>query len=153
MNAGVPKQRCGTVPSTIYIFWENINSMSNPLGNIEQYKLAGSAVRDIKRNTTTVKPQSWFLKGPIPGDWLGIASGLPGRSIHVGLVIWFKHGLTKKNQIQISRKDRERFNIPDDAFRRGLISLEKSGLIRVERRLGRPSIISIIHTSTDRADQ
>jgi len=43
-----------------------------------------------------------------------------------------------------TRKDQEKFNIPPDAFRRGLKQLENSGLIQVERRVGHPSLITIL---------
>ncbi len=118
--------------------------MSEVPDNIERYRLAGTSVPSSSHIKIDTKSATWFLKGPIPGDWLNAASALPGRSLHVGLVIWFKHGLTKMRQFNITRKDRERFNIPDDAYRRGIIHLEKSGLILVKRRKGRPSLISIL---------
>jgi hypothetical protein len=29
-----------------------------------------------------------FLRGPIPWDWLSVASRLPGKALQVGLAIW-----------------------------------------------------------------
>jgi hypothetical protein len=118
--------------------------MSEFPSNFERFKLKGGSTHTNRQKKSVVKPMSWFLKGPIPGNWLDIASGLPGRSLHVGMVVWFKHGLTKKDQFHITRKDREKFNIPPDAFRRGINHLKNSGLIQVERRTGRPTLITIL---------
>ena len=73
------------------------------LKDLEQFKLVDTSSLYSSRKNIPAKPRSWFLKGPIPGNWLHIASGLPGRSLHVGLVIWFKYGLTKKKEFTGSR--------------------------------------------------
>lgn len=118
--------------------------MSEFLFEIERFKWEGGSTRSSHQKKEVAKPMPWFLKGPIPGDWLHIASGLPGRSLHVGMAVWFKHGLTKRNQFHITCNERKKFNIPPDAFRRGVDHLENSGLIQVERRIGRPTLITIL---------
>lgn len=39
-------------------------------------------------------PGKTFLKGPIPLPWLQGAARLPGKALHVGVVLWFLSGLT-----------------------------------------------------------
>ena len=36
-----------------------------------------------------------FIKGPIPLAWMMAAAMLPGKSLHVGLVLWYLAGLKK----------------------------------------------------------
>lgn len=143
MSAWVPVHSCGTVPSTLYLLIEG-DPMNFIPENIERFRVKNPSLKVSLQTTKASRSKSWFLKGPIPGDWLHTATGLPGRSLHVGLAIWFKHGLTKKQQFNITPPERRRFNIPDHAFRRGVRCLEEAGLIQVERRTGRPSLIRII---------
>ncbi len=82
--------------------------------------------------------------GPIPGPWLEIASRLPGRALHVGLAIWYLVGLTKNKEVRLSKRTRERFSIPPDAYRRGLRQLELAGLITVERATGKNSRVTVV---------
>jgi hypothetical protein len=85
----------------------------------------------------------WFLKGPIPGAWLEKAARLRGKSLHVGLAIWFRAGLTGKNEVTVPRKVKERLSLKSDAFRRGLAQLEKAGLVSVVRLKGRPAQVTL----------
>jgi hypothetical protein len=39
-----------------------------------------------------------FLKGPIPLNWLSRASQLKGKSLQVGLSLWFLAGLTNSKR-------------------------------------------------------
>ena len=40
----------------------------------------------------TASRPSTYLKGPIPLDWLSTAARLPGKSLHVGIALWFMGG-------------------------------------------------------------
>ena len=86
----------------------------------------------------------WFLKGPIPGDWLATAAGLPGHALHVGLAVWHLTALTKKNQVVLSPKTLCKFATLPDAGRRGLKQLENAGLVAVERAPGKCARVTII---------
>ena len=84
-----------------------------------------------------------FLKGPIPLDWLCAAARLPGKSLHVGIAVWFLAGLHRSGVISLSNKTSERFGLDRNSKYRGLAWLEAQGLITVERKAGRAPVITI----------
>jgi hypothetical protein len=98
--------------------------------------------RDIR--SKAVKPNrpprhkagEWFIKGPIPGGWLVRASGLSGRALRVGLVLWYLAGLKKSRTVKPTWDVWRLFELCPDAGRRGLLVLEQAGLIEVERAPG-----------------
>ena len=57
------------------------------------------------RPTTPKRPPrhkvgEWFLKGPIPGEWLHRAAKLPGRALHVARALWYLAGVEKSQQVK-----------------------------------------------------
>lgn len=87
----------------------------------------------------------WFLKGPIPGDWLGRAAQMSGRSLHLGLAIWHLAFLEQTPTVSLTKRIRKRLGVEDkDAARRALAKLESAGLIRVERNSGRAPRVTIL---------
>ena len=50
-------------------------------------------------STTTRPPRhkagEWFVKGPIPGEWLRLAALEPGKTLHVAMALWYMAGLTR----------------------------------------------------------
>lgn len=84
-----------------------------------------------------------FLKGPIPLDWLEIASRLPGRSLHVGIALWFLGGMHKSRVIPLSNHTSRRFGLDRNSKYRGLDWLEQAGLISVKRTSGCAPIVTI----------
>lgn len=97
------------------------------------------------RQQTPPRPRSGehFLKGPIPLDWLSSAARLPGKSLHVGIALWFMGGMQKSRVVPLSNITSLRFGLDRNAKYRGLGWLEGAGLIAVERKLGRAPIITL----------
>ena len=54
---------------------------------------------------------SLFLRGPVPLPWLAIAARLPGAALHVGVMLWFRSGLTSSRQVVIGSQLREQFGL------------------------------------------
>jgi len=98
--------------------------------------------RVLKKNKAS--QSTWFLKGPIPGDWLQAASGLGGHALHVGLALWHLVGLTRKKEVKLTHRILERFKTLPDSGSRGLKMLEKEGLVSVVRKLGSCHLVTII---------
>ncbi len=102
-------------------------------------------------NTTTPAPKmlprhragEWFIKGPIPGRWLGAAAKLPGRSLHVAMAIWQEASLTKRPQVVLTSKTMGRFSVSRSTAHIGLKRLEAAGLVRVDRHNGRRPRVTI----------
>jgi hypothetical protein len=77
-----------------------------------------------------------FIRGPIPMAWLTSASSLPGKTLAVGLAVWYLAGLKKTNRVRVTGSTLKLFGVERKAGYRGLAALEAVGLIRVERRAG-----------------
>jgi hypothetical protein len=91
----------------------------------------------------------WFLKGPIPGEWLGQAARLPGRVLHVALALCYLAGMEKSPCVKPTWATWKRFGVTPDAGRRGLTALERAGLVSVDRHAGRCPVVTILDTPTE----
>ncbi len=60
-----------------------------------------------------------YLKGPIPLDWLSGAARLPGKSLHVGIALWFMGGMQKSRVVPLSNIAGLRFGLDRNAKYRG----------------------------------
>ena len=85
-----------------------------------------------------------FLKGPVPLPWLESAACLPGKSLHAGVALWYAAGLTRSPSVPLSNIAGDKFGLDRNAKYRALAWLEGAGLVRVERKLGRAPIVTIL---------
>jgi len=89
-----------------------------------------------------------FLKGPIPMTWLAQAARLPGKTINLGIAIWWLHGMSKTKTFKLTGKALAQLGISRDAAYSALKRLEDQGLVRVERPPGqRPTVEILLVTS------
>jgi hypothetical protein len=72
----------------------------------------------------------------IPVPWLEKAIALPGKALHVGLVIWYYWGL-RSEDVSLSQIKLAQFSLNRETARRGLATLEAAGLVTVIRHPGR----------------
>lgn len=77
-----------------------------------------------------------FLRGPIPLPWLGSAASLPGKTLQVGIALWWLHGMAKGKPFKLTQKALQTLNVERDAASAALLRLEQAGLIRVVREPG-----------------
>ena len=97
------------------------------------------------------RKRDWFLKGPIPGDWLKRAAGLKGKAFHVGIFLWLFAGMKRSATVKLSlRWLEEETGINRITAWRGLASLEAAGLVSVERRPGSKPLVTILGASESR---
>jgi len=88
--------------------------------------------------------KSPFLRGPIPLDWLQKAMKLGGTAISVGIILWYYTGLKKLLVFKIGIQDIARLiGRSWLTAKRGLIALERQGLITITRHKGRKHLIEI----------
>src|SRR5262245_41659419 len=78
-----------------------------------------------------------FLKGPVPWPWLRRAMALPGKAVHVGLLLWHLRGMTGRRTVHLCLARAAAEGIPVRTARRAMQALEQAGLVAVERRPGR----------------
>mgnify|MGYP003453681642 CR=1 FL=1 len=106
-------------------------------------------VKRLQLNATTRKlvesPKSaLFLCGPIPLDWLGSAASLPGKTLNVGIALWWLHGMAKGKPYKLTQKALQALNVERDAASAALVRLELAGLIRVVRKTGQRPTVSMV---------
>lgn len=85
-----------------------------------------------------------FLRGPIPLAWLGSAAALPGKTLHVGIALWWLHGMAKGKPFKLTQKALQTLNVERDAASAALMRLEQAGLIRVVRPPGQRPMVSMV---------
>src|SRR5262249_46413977 len=85
-----------------------------------------------------------FLKGRIPWSWIVRASRLPGQALLLGLCLWRLKGATRKDTVALGNAELRPFGIDRAAKSRGLAELEKAGLIKVDRKPGRWSDMTLL---------
>ena len=91
----------------------------------------------------TTKQRGLFLKGPIQLAWLIKACRLPGKSLHVGITLWFLCGLQKTKRVAPTRSVLRRFGIDRHSAYRALKALENAGLVKVDRQAGRSPVVTL----------
>jgi hypothetical protein len=85
-----------------------------------------------------------FLKGPISLIWLERAGRLPGKALHVALVIRHVQSLNRGDgTIVLTNQWLKNFGVDHHAKRRALVALEQAKLIAVERGKRSPTVTII----------
>ena len=81
-------------------------------------------------------------------NWLAIAAKIPRRNaVLVGLMIFHLAGLNRRRDgLTLTVKRCEVFGLGRKSVQRGLLDLEKMGLVSVERSPGRAARVDIITT-------
>jgi len=112
--------------------------------DVNRLRVSRSNVQSGKVQPPRHKSGERFLKGPIPLPWLEEAARLPGKSLHAGVALWYAAGLTKSASVPLSNIAGLHFGLDRNAKYRALSWLEGAGLVRVERKLGRAPIVTIL---------
>jgi len=114
--------------------------------DLEQFRLKGKATSFEILNPSRRVPQQRgrFLKGPVPLGWLREAGKLPGKTLHVGMELWFQVGLHRSHEVRFSYTSGSEFGVTRHSAYRALRALEQAGLIIVNRHRGRSPIVRIV---------
>lgn len=84
-----------------------------------------------------------FLSGPVPLQWLKQAAQLPGKSLAVGMAIWFIRGISHADVIKFTPSTWEQFGLQRRSVYNGLKQLESAGLVTVARHSGRCPVVTL----------
>lgn len=93
--------------------------------------------------------QSRFLKGPIPMAWIDRAARLPGRALHVALIIWHRAAMQRKELIHLSASVYHSHGIPLATAKRALRALEQAKLVVVQHQRGKAPRVRLIREVVD----
>ena len=117
------------------------------MNSLEEIRLPNTICPPIPKKDVdiVVEEKEWFIRGNIPGSWIGKASSLPGDyTLHVALAIWHVRGFREKsNKVILERFHFDRFNVGVDSTRRALRRLQEAGLIEYTR-VGQKHKITIL---------
>ena len=94
-----------------------------------------------------------FLRGPIPMNWLAAASKASGHGSGLGVAIalWYLSGLNQQaKKVKLSSSVLRKMGIERHAVYRGLKTLEKAGLVSVERHAGRLPVVTILSLEVEK---
>jgi hypothetical protein len=90
-----------------------------------------------------------FLKGPIPWTWLERAFLLPGKALHVALLLWQKAGCRRSRTVPFCLAGGLPPGLNEQSARRGLRRLEAAGLVTVRHSPGRGLEVTLNRVSAD----
>ena len=101
------------------------------------------------------KPGERFLKEPVPFRWLGRAMNLPGKALHVAIVIWHLAEMNYSRTISLSSSVLRKNGVSRHAYYLGLAALEKAGLVTADRHIGRNPMVTILDPDapTDKVEE
>ena len=94
--------------------------------------------------TSPKRRKGKFLKGPIPLDWLQGAGHLPGKALHVGIVLRYLSGVERSSEVKFSYSLAEKFGVKRHAAYRALKALEQTGLIKILRGKGKSPRVQLL---------
>jgi hypothetical protein len=81
---------------------------------------------------------------PTPLKWTSAAAKLPGKSLHVGQALWYVSGLRKTRTVKLSKDKLNLFGVSRHAYSNCLSFMEAAGLVKVERRVGKTPLVTIL---------
>ncbi len=90
-----------------------------------------------------------FLKGPIPWAWLERVFPLPGKALHVALLLWREAGFRRNRTVPLCLSGSLPSGLNRQSARRGLRQLAKAGLVSLRRRPGRGLEVTLNDVPTD----
>ncbi len=131
-------------------FFANVGRLQLP---VEQPPKPATSIRKEKR--FPAQPQrinGEFLKGPIPLDWLSVASSLPGKALAVALAIWFEAGRRRSSEVTLTTAILARFGVGRKAKYRALQKLERARLISVMRVPRKNPLVRILAVNDGKPD-
>jgi hypothetical protein len=103
-----------------------------------------------QRKAPRHKPGEKFLRGPIPMRWVNCAAQLPGKALHVGIILWHLAGLKHQaGTVTLSSAPLEAMGIKRTTGYRALAVLETAGLISVKRRPGCAPVVTLLDGTVD----
>ena len=84
-----------------------------------------------------------FLRGPIPWRWVEAAARRPGKTLAVGLVVWFEAGCRNARTVPVTLARLARLGMSEQTASRAVRELERAGLVTVERSPGRGLVVTL----------
>src|SRR5947208_3306201 len=106
---------------------------------------------DALRNGPSPKPPrhrqgEGFLKGPIPWPWLRRALALPGKALHLAVLLAKEGGCRRTRTVRLRLGGTLALGIHPDTAKRGLRALATAGLVLIRHRPGQALEVTLLET-------
>jgi hypothetical protein len=95
------------------------------------------------------RPGEAFLKGPVPWPWLRRALTLPGKALHVAVLLWMEAGCRRSRTVRFRLAGTAALGIHPDTAKRGLRALAAAGLVSIRHRPGRALDVTLLDTDPE----
>jgi hypothetical protein len=92
------------------------------------------------------RPGQAFLKGPIPWPWLRQALTLPGKALHVAVLLWKEAGCCRSRTVRFRLAGAAELGMHPDTAKRGLRALATAGLVSIRHHHGRALEVTLLET-------
>jgi hypothetical protein len=92
-----------------------------------------------------------FLKGPIPWPWLRRALALPGRALHVAVLLWKQAGCQRSRTVRFRLGGAVDLGIHPDTAKRGLRALGAAGLVSIRHHPGQALEVTLLDVHSEPA--
>jgi len=116
--------------------------------DVEALRGAGVDLAALSRRPSRKPPRhrqgEKFLKGPIPWSWLERAFLLPGKALHIALLLWYEAGCRRNRTVPLCLAGRLPGGLSRQSARRGLRNLVAAGLVSVQRKPGSGLQVTIL---------
>src|SRR5262245_2916755 len=93
----------------------------------------------------------WFLRGPVPWDWVVVAQRLPGEALALGLCLWREVGRCRRRTVTLCLR-RPGLPLGLQPARRALRCLEAAGLVSVIRKPGKGLEVTLLDVTPKNGD-
>lgn len=84
-----------------------------------------------------------FIRGPIPLEWMKLASRCGNRSEAVAVLLWYLAGFQRSNPVKLSKTVLAELAVHPRTARRVLAKMADAGLVDVEFHRGRSPVVVI----------
>lgn len=113
--------------------------------NVSDLAIDAPPITRPSRRRPPCKVPGRFLRGPIPWAWLITGARLPGRALHVGIVLWHLAWRTGDMKVSLSlTRTAKELECNRSSGSRALSALERAGLVTVKRMNGRNVEVEIL---------
>ena len=138
---------------TLSILIYYMNKGSNPLSDssvnfdLSRFRVEGGTLKSTTTPKVTKREgrvRGQFLKGPIPWSWITCAMRLPGKALHVAVVLWQEAGFRKSRHVKFRMSKIDRVGFTRWTARRALVILEEAKLIKIDRKPGQLLQVEIL---------
>jgi hypothetical protein len=124
---------------------------SNDPFDVDSLRLLGSDLaasgKPLTRPPPRHRPGETFLKGPIPWRWLGRSFILPGKALHVAILLWREAGCSRSRTVRFRLRNVTALGMHPDTAKRALRALARAGLVAIHYRPGQALEVTLLDTT------